>query len=227
MSALTGRNIIDLANSLLDESGRIDDDLGLTLANLIKDVIEGERQWEILKKRDTSLTVTPSDTWETAKSLSGLGDFLSDRSIVLGNADKSSFAKIYPIGFEQRELFKDSNRYCIDYGNSQLYILGTRSETYTIYLYYIYQTDDLTLTTSPVWPMKFHKLIPLLMAELHAAGVDYDEIEVKKALEHNKQASALFAMMVSWNTKLVLQTMNHSTPAGERPKYKTNQIPLT
>lgn len=215
---MTGRQIIDFANSLLDEEGRIDDELGLSLANLIKDLVEADRPWRMLIKEDSSNTIGSGETYLTAKSLPL--DFLFDRSVVLGVGD--SFTEYDPISFEKRRLFKDSKRYYIDHANKKIHICGSHDQTYTIYLYYISQTDDLTLTTSPVWPAKFHKLISILMAEMHAAGVDFDEVEFRKALEYNKQAGALFNAMKSWNTKLELQAMNYSTPASEREKHRTS-----
>lgn len=210
---MNAQQIIDLANSFLDETGRIDSDLGLSLANHIKDLIEGDRPWKILIKRDISLTALASDTWETAKSISGITDLLYATKVVLGNLAKTSFTPYNPVDFTDRELKKDEQKFCIDHNAGNLYILGGVGQTYTIYLYYICQTPDLTLSTEPIWPEKFHRLIAFIMAEIHQSGIDYDEIEIQKAIAQNRQASLLWKAMTSWDVKLQLQSMNYSTPA--------------
>jgi len=218
---MNGQNIIDFLEELVDDT--LDADFALQLINNAKAIIEGARPWRMLLKEDSSKTFLSSDTYLTAKELPS--DFLFDTKLILGDASGNSFEEYTPIGFEERRLYKDSLRYYIDHAGGNFHICGTVSETKTIYLYYIYEPDELTTATSPVWPTKFHKLISFLAAELWKSGVDTDVFNLEQALSHNKQASILWSMMISWDSRLKLQSMNHSTPIKSRKQpYRTNVI---
>lgn len=205
---MDGAAIIAFFENLIGES--IDQDFALDLLNNAKDLIESDRPWRILIKEDSSQTFGSGDDYLTQKSLPS--DFFYDYKVVLGDAAGESFTDYDPIPFEYRRRFKDSQRYYIDLVNDKIHICGSVSQTYTIYLYYIYATPDIATGTSPVWPARFHKLIAFLMAELYQSGVDFDQITAKQALAHNKQGVLLYNAMVGWDAKLHLQAMGHSTP---------------
>lgn len=208
---MDGQDLLDELNNLTDES--IESSLALTLFNLIKNLIEGERPWRMLVKEDSSQTITTSNTYLTAKTLPS--DFLFDIKVLIGDSDGNSYEEYDPVSYELRRAHKNSPRYSINYADSEFYILDTPSEQKTIYLYYIYQTDDIALDTSPVWPAKFHKIISFLAAEIYKAGVDVDEIELRGALQMSKQGALLYNSMKSWDNKLKLRSMNNSTPMKE------------
>lgn len=222
---MTGSEIISFANSLLDESNLIGEVLGLDLANYIKDLIEQRRQWNFLIKRDTSISITSSTDWETANGLpSDFREIIKD-GVVIGRDGEDSYSKVYPVAFKKRELYKDTNKYCIDYANNNIYFLDDFDDNYTAYIYYIYETDDLTANTEPVWKDKYHRIISFLMAEIHASGIDYDEIQVNKAIAQNKQANLLYRMMKDWDVKIDMNNIGYSTPIEQDPNsLRTNRI---
>lgn len=195
-------------NNLTDES--IDSDLALTMFNAIKNIVEADRPWRMLIKEDSSQTFGSADDYLTAKDLPS--DFLIDYKMILGVEADDDYVDYDPIPFEQRRRFSNSQRYCVDFANDYFYICGSVSKTYTVYLYYIYQTDALTLTTSPVWPTKFHKIISFLAADIYKAGVDIDEINVRGALKLSEKGSLLYEAMKKWDSTLKLRSMNHTTP---------------
>lgn len=219
---MTGQELLDFLNNLLDDS--IDQDFGLELLNNAKNIIEMDRPWRMLLKEDSSNTFSSSDDYLTSKSLPS--DFLYDVRVLLGKEDEDSYIELEPIPFERRREYANTGgKYCIDFANSVMYICDSVSETYTIYLYYIYQTSDITLTTEPVWPERFHKLVAFLAAELYKAGVDFDDVNVNQALAHNKQAILLFNAMKYWDNKLKLRAMAGKTRMSvDRSVYRTDII---
>jgi hypothetical protein len=205
---MTGTEIIAEFRRLIGES--IDSTTELALANRAKDLIEIERDWSMLIVEDATKTRLASDTYLTGKDLPT--DFLRDYKVYLGDATLSDYYELGNIPFNQRRRFNSiANRYYIDWANLKIHITGTVEKTYTIYLYYIKQTPDLALATSPVWPTKFHWLIPSLMAELYQSGMDNDDITARQAVAHNKQATLLFNSMVEWDAKIKLREMNYNS----------------
>lgn len=218
---MTGQNIVDKFRDLIDDSPS--DDLCLQLLNIVKDLVESDRPWRMLIKEDSSNTFGSGENYLTAKSLPS--DFLYETKVVLGDTTDDSFIEYDPIAFEERRRFKDSQRYYIDLANSNMYVCGSVSRTETIYLYYIYETDEIILATSPVWPTKFQRLIPLLMAEIHKAGIDADIFNIQQALALSKPGQLLWKAMVNWDSALKLRTMNNQTPiSGSRDGRITSGI---
>ena len=219
---MNGQNIIDEFELLVGES--VDETLELSLANRAKDLIELDRDWSMLIVEDSSKTRLTSDTYLTAKALPS--DFLRDYKVFLGDTDSSDFHELDNIPFNMRRRYNDlAQAYYIDWANSNLHIAGTVDKTYTIYLYYVKQTPDIALATSPVWPTKFHKLIPSLMAALYQKSIDNDEITARQALGHDEQARMLFDSMVNWDSSVKLREMNYNTSiGGETETLRTDVV---
>ena len=217
---MNGTELISMANDLLDEEDRISDSLGLLLANHIKDMIEAERSWSFLLKRDVSISITSATTFETANDLPT--DFTYEKRI--GILDSlNNFEELTPVNLVFKEDYKDTNSYCIDVANNKIYFLGTFAQNYTAVIYYFYKTDDLTASTEPVWNERFHKIIPFLMAEIHSAGIDWDSIEFNKSIQQSKQGGLLYNSMKSMENKLNLRAINGATPIVGEP-YRINRI---
>lgn len=198
---MNGEQIKDFFERLIDDS--VSNDLALDLMNTAKDEIETERDWEMLKKLDSSNTTTVGNTHTDGISLPD--DFFTPTGIWVGDDE------YFPVRFEEQRKWKDiGRRYYIDHFNSTLHLCGTRAESKTIYIFYIHFTDDLTLETSPIWP-KLHKRIPYKMAELYLAGVDSDDVSRMMSPEHAKQAKLLEWRMKSWDARLKLKAMGGST----------------
>jgi len=192
------QDIIDFAEELLDEE--IGSDLALSLSENAKNIIEGARNWQMLIKEDSSQTFGSGEDYLTSKDLPD--DFFMDDEIYLGVETDDDYVPLDPVPFKQRRRYSESGKYSIDYANKKIYICDKVAKTYTIYLYYIYETPELALDTAPVWPKKYWRLISFLMAEFYKTGIDYDDINVNTALAHNKQALLLWSDMISWDNKL-------------------------
>ncbi|MFH2049034.1 MAG: hypothetical protein ABIJ12_06280 [bacterium] len=205
----------------------LDADLALNLAENAKNLIESDRPWLMLIKEDSSETFGSGETYLTQKNLPA--DFLEDYKVFLGDSSINDFNQYAAIPFHMRRKYNDSGRkYYIDWANQKIHICDKVDKTYTIYLYYVYQTPALNITDSdPVWPAKFRPLISYTMAELFQLGVDYDDITARQALEHNKQAKLLFDAMVQWDTRLKLKSMNGRAgfASENNNDFRTNFIP--
>ena len=219
---MNGTELIALANSLLDEDNRIGEELGLSLANHIKDLIEAERSWNFLLKRDTSISITSATTFETANDLPS--DFTYEKKIGLLDSN-NNFVEVYPVNYVFKEAHKSSNSYCIDEANQKIYFLDDFDASYTVVIYYFKKTDDLEADTEPVWNSRFHKIISFLMAEIHGSGIDWDAIEYHKAIAQSKQGNLLYSAMKKMDNKQNLKAINYSTPIVSSPIYK-NRIPM-
>jgi len=199
--------IIELFENLIDDSP--DADYELDLVCHAKDAIEGERDWEFLKKIDSSKTWAASDDYTTAHALPT--DFVEPVALYVG----TEYQPYTPVPFEQRQLYKDSSRrYYIDYANNNLHLCGSTSEAKTLYLCYIYQTDDLTLTTSPVWPARFHKLLAFYMAGVHLGAVDSDDIAARLAPNNKVEYLMIRKNFVDWDARCKAHAMNYSASDG-------------
>lgn len=212
----TTTNIIDFFEQLIDED--VDADLAIRLANHAKDLIEGDRPWRFLITEDSSKTRTPSDTYLTAKLLPTNPAYVESYKVFLGDATLNDFFEIFSIPYELRRKVNDKEvKYYIDPSGENMYITGTVDKTYTIYHYYIKQTPTLDTTSeNPVWPARFRVLISYIMAEIYQLGVDVDDITVKQAIEHNKQAKMVLDSMIDWDTRMKLKSMNNQTNVADQ-----------
>jgi len=201
---MTSQEIKTFVESLVDDS--LDETYFLNVLNGAKDAIEGERDWEFLKKVDSSKTWATTDDYTTAHALQT--DFVEPVALYVG----SEYEPYIPVPFEMRQYFKDSpKRYYIDYQSKNLYLCGSTSEAKTLYLCYIYQTDDLTLTTSPVWPARFHKLLAYYVAGIHMGAVDSDDIA--RILAPNQKVEYLLIRknMVDHDARCKAHSLNYSS----------------
>lgn len=187
---MTGKDIKEMFEGLVDDSSTIDDDLAYQLMNFVKDKIELLRDWEFLKKVDTSKTATTS-------AILLPSDFLSPLWIYIGE-DSTPYTEI---PFEQARSFQyNSHRFYIDHRNQNYYLLSSDASG-TIYFNYLGMTDDITENTSPIWPAKFHKLIPILMAELFYP-VDQEEQGLSWDSKWEQVGSSFLGPMILWDENL-------------------------
>ena len=225
MGVTTTAEIISFAESLIGET--LSATLAVNLANHAKDLIESDREWSFLIKEDATKTRTQADTYLTAKALPT--DFVSDYKVILGDATLKDFIEYQSVPFHLRRKFNDINCYYIDYANSNLYVAGTVDKTYTIYLYYIFQTPALdTSSENPVWPVRFRKLISFLMAKLYLSGIDYDEITARQAVADNTEAKMLYDSMCEWDSRLKQKQLNGRTGfSGDMDTFRTDRVDKT
>lgn len=197
---MTGQNIIDKFHNYV--SDELDSDFELQLVNDAKNEIESELMMEITKKLDSSGSVSSGQTSSTARTLPT--DFYLPLVIYVGTMP------YYPIPMErQQEYVGVSGYYWIDVANSQYHLTGTQGSANTIYFYYQYQTTDLTLLTSPVWPTRFHTLIPLEMARQYWQ-IDQGEKNRAWTMEFASDHMKWKRLMMDWDARLKLNAVDNS-----------------
>jgi len=211
---MTGQNIIDKFNNYV--SDELDLDFTLQLANDAKNAIESELQLEITKKVNSSGSVTSGQTYTTSRTLPS--DFFTPLPIYVGTR------QIYPVPFEHQQIFQsDASKYWIDLANSNYYIGGTQGSANTIYFYYQRATNDLETTTSPVWPTRFHSLIPLHMAVMY---YPIDGGERSRMLDDKfwTMYTQIKNQMIDWDMKLKLNAIGHATPSTSDVIESENRV---
>lgn len=202
---MTGKEILDQFYTLIDDAS-MDSVLAYQLMNLAKDEIESSREWEFLKKLDATKTASTTSAITTSKALPT--DF--NRTIRLCIYDGTQEGEDFLlVPFETGQQFKDvSGRWFIDLANSTFYLTANEGSAYTIRLYYIYQTDDITATTSPVFPTRFHPLLSLKMAMMYYA-TDGGEKSLAWDDRWTVFYNELFNQMILWDTRIKAQTLSN------------------
>lgn len=158
---MNGQQIIDKSHNFI--SDELDTDFELQLANDAMHEIEEEVQPEGLKKINTSASTTAGQTYTTAIALPT--DFFTPSKQIYVGAQPFT-----QVPFERAIEFRNvPNRFYLDHANAAYHLTGTQASVQTISFPYFYATPDITLVTSPVWPSRFHSLIPLRMAQIYYA----------------------------------------------------------
>jgi len=200
---MTGQEIITMFEGLIDDT--LDADLELQLLNNAKDKIEGERDWEFLKKLDSSKSATSS-------AIDLPTDYVRTLNIFVDTT------RYHQIPMEQKPVFVNSAlRWYLDSANNHFYLLGS-NPTGTVNHYYIYQTPDITTGTSPVWPAKFHKLLAFEMAELYFA-IDQGERGFSWDDKFAVQKELLRRSMIGWDAQLQRRANENCMPQDYEAEY--------
>lgn len=204
---MTGEEIKAFFENLIDDS--LDDDFTYELMNNAKNEIEmdPERNWEFLKKTDSANTTVVGRTYSTGYNLPL--DFGQILSVFKGTK------QLNKCNFEDQILYKNNGSwFFLDLRTGKVHVCGTETEALTLYIHYLYLTDDITAVTSPVWPARFHKLIAFKMAELFQEGIDADDITFKMSPQQRARAKVLYDGMAMWDMHLKLAGINQPDPGA-------------
>lgn len=218
----TGAELYTFINGLNAEA-----DIDITLLSVLVDTaqttLEEERPWMVLRKTDTSKTVTTANTWQTAIDLSTITDFsrfyMNQDGVVIKLFDGNNRVDYITLkSFDQRLEFKDvSGTAVYDASSKQLYINGTVAFAGTLYIPYMSTTDGVDLeSASAVWtkfPKRFLPLLGYYAMKLYAQGVDYDSIASKQAIGHDEVMKTLKNSMEKWDNELQLNAIQSNDPS--------------
>jgi hypothetical protein len=210
---MTGQDLINKFHNYVSDA--LDSDFELQLVNDAKNAIETELQLEITKKLNSSGSVTAGQTYTTSRALPS--DFFLPLVIYVGTTP------YYPVPFERQQEYQSvSGYYWIDVANSNYYLSGTQGQSATIYFYYQYETPDIAVGTSPVWPDRFHTLIPLEMARQYW---QIDQGERNRSWDDKYGADYIRwkRLLTDWDHKLKLNAIDNST-ASSSPIQSENRI---
>jgi hypothetical protein len=191
-----------VASLLGDEE--IDSDLFDSLLAHAKSFVEEAREWVILRAVNSSLTTGSSDTYLTSKAMpDDFGRWYGETPVQLVDSANNDFVfcREVPLAnrFHERNAF--GKFYC-DYSAKLLYLTGTRSKAYTIYMNYVKESPEITTSVAWVFPTRFHKTLGFLIAAFYKLGVDYDVINNAQGDRNAGFASEGINMMETWDDAL-------------------------
>lgn len=217
----TGAELYTFINGLNAEA-TIDIDLLTVLVDTALATIEEERPWMVLRKTDTSKTVTTGNTWQTAIDLSTITDFsrfyMNQDGVVIKLFDGNNRVDYIRLkSFDQRLEYKDvSGTAVYDAGTKQLYINGTVAFAGTLYIPYMSTTDGINLAAATaVWtkfPKRFLPLLGFYGIGIYKGAVDYDEINRAMMPENRATMQALKNAMEKWDNEMQLSTIQSNDP---------------
>lgn len=186
-----------MAEDILDNNVNWSDTFFYQLLNIVKNKLEEKRLWQYLKKLDSSNTASSS-------AITLPTDMAEEYKITVGQD-----TEYYPVPFEEKEINRNiASRYYIDWANNNLYLLGANIPSKTLYLFYKRFTDDITSSTSPVFPRRFHPLLAFYVAAYYQIGVDPDDIFARMSPHNRLMAKELEDQMTSWDSKLAMRAQN-------------------
>lgn len=198
---MTGAEIKTMAENILD-GDTIDDVFFYQLLNSAKDTIEDSRPWMFLRKLNSSVTASTGNNYNTPITLPT--DWRRTWKLFVG-----SDMQYFPVPFDQQHLYANSPRhFVVDVASGTYYLLGTIGRADTIYHYYLKTTDDITSSTSPVWPARFHKILGFYVAGYIQMGVDSDDIFARMAPANKAEAQMALNSMEAWDSALQANEQN-------------------
>lgn len=171
---MLGSEIIAKFNLYVDDSSELSSTEELALLNKIYRKVLDEKDWEFLKKEYAGTTSTsvpyidlPSDFKSITVNYNDDTDG-PEQVVFVG----SNFQRKYLIPFAERRLHRDADGWVyIDARQSRLYFTKQPTSAEAVEYDYIYNPDNLTTGTSPVFPERFHDIL------VHGMVVDFYSIE--------------------------------------------------
>ena len=207
----------------LNAGQTIDIDLLDVLVDNAKTILEEERPWMVLRKTDSSKTVTTGNTWQTAIDLSTITDFsrfyTPDRSSTIKLFDGNNRVEYYSIKpFDQRLEFKDVSYTCVYDENAKiLYLNGNVPFNGTLYIPYVATTPTIDLTSeSAVWttfPSRFLAVLGYYAIGINKGAIDYDSINREMLPSNSAVLNALKNAMEKWDNEKQLSSIQANDPS--------------
>lgn len=224
MIQLTGLSLTTFITGL-NGGASIDATLLDILVSTAKSTIEGERPWTVLRKVNTSKTISTSNTWETAIDISTIADFSEFYGefpiILFDGTNTRDYYQMVP--WEKRLEYKDSQGTCVyDANSKQLYLNGVVAFSGSLYIYFKSTSTEVDLTSaSAIWsvfPLRFAPILGFYAIGIHKGAVDYDDI-VGRMLPANQAAlNALKNAMIDWDSALQLSSLSGNDPTETYPR---------
>jgi len=198
---MTGAELYTL-NTEIRGGRELDEVTFYILANLAKSQFERRRAWRKLVTKNSSNQATPSTTPTTAFTMpTNFIMTLPRRTMKLVSGN--SVIPYDEVPYENWDEYKNSQgKFAIDHANSQFYISGSVSDTYTINLFYIGTTADIESATSWVFPSEFHPAIAFEVAAMDELGMDYDDINARQGNANIQRAELIMRGAVKWDDAL-------------------------
>ncbi len=195
------------------------------LLNLSRAMVEQRRPWMLLRKTDTSKTVSASasSAWNTAISLASITDFNrfyeTDQNAPIKLFDGNNRIEEYrQVPFEQRLAYKDSpNTFCYNEATQTLYLNGNISFGGTLYIDYIRDSGDITNDDASSWafPSWSHPLLGFMAVGMHKGGIDFDDINARMSPDNRAQAEAIIQRLETLDNAKQQSSFRATDPYNE------------
>ena len=226
----TGAELTTFITSLNGEA-TIDPTLLDVLVDNARAILEEERPWAVLRKVDTSKSVTTASTYTTAVDLSTITDFsrfYSDTPIRLFDGDnRIEYYRLVP--FDRQLEYKDvSNTACYDENSKNLYLNGTVPFNGTLYISYVSTSSAVDLTSeSAVWspfPSRFLPVLGYYAIGIYKGGVDYDSINRQMLPTNQATFTAIKEAMEEWDNAKQQDSLATNDPSDLYAYPRTGAI---
>lgn len=206
---MTGSELYTLTTELL--AGRaMGETFFYQMLNMARSKREGMRPWMVLRKIDSSKTISSGDSIEDTKTLPT--DFRRTYNqkrangvrapLILTSGNIIRYVQQIPFGtqYEHQDI---SDRFFVDVANSTFALTGTRDRSYTARLSYIYNPGNITASANDwVFPDEYHPILAFDVAITQKGGVDYDEINARMVAFHGADIRELDSAIVKWDDEL-------------------------
>lgn len=207
---MIGSEIIEKFELYIDDVTELSTTEELGVLNKRYRYVLNDRPWEFLKKQASGTTSTsvpyvalPSDfAYMTPNANHSTEDYYAQTPVVFVGTDYTPYKVV---SWSDRRQYRDHERVCyIDIVNSRLYFAKQPTSALTYEFDYIYNPDDITLSTSPVFPTRFHDML------FHGMCVDdfiIQQSDKAKSYASENLAShdAILEQMRYWNSQLIIQ----------------------
>lgn len=216
-SPLTGAQLYQLFSRIVT-NGQSDTSIDyftfFNYLNIVKNEIEAEREWNILKAIDKSKTWTPSDTFLTPKAMPQDWNFWqSENQIALVQASNVETYELLPEITMQKalEYQEQTYRFYADYAAGNIFICGNATMTYQIWQYYIKSSPDFNMADTTwvtaleqtwVFPGTVHQILPMYAAAMYKSGLNYDQINANQAIDNYKSVESMKRWLAKWDGRI-------------------------
>lgn len=221
---MTGTELYNLLTSILGNV-EMDETYALQLMNTARMYIELRRPWQVLKKVDTSQTISTATTYTTPITIpSDFRRWLKEGSVMAFNSAQNDKEWLMQVPFEDQITYKDTFGYFYtDIGASKLYVMGTPPKTYTLYQFYIADYGDIATGTSwQKFPSTYHPILAFEAAAMERLGTSYDDVNARNANDNARRSDMIYKAMAKWDAELALSSVN-SLDYPDRSLYAPRQ----
>lgn len=167
--------------------------------------IEGRRPWVILRASDSTQSASAGNSASSAKTLAAdFREWYEEAPIQLLDVN-NNVMDLREVPLSQVNRYRNSGeRFAVDYKNFLFYILGNLSQAYTIVQNYIKVGTLVSAADGNSWefPVRYHKILGLMIAEKWKNGIDYDVFSNAQANQQAAQALAIYNEMTRWDSRL-------------------------
>lgn len=206
---MDGSELYTLCTNLLGGNA-LDEELFYQLINMQKNMREMSRDWMKLRKIDTSITFTSSDTYLSGKTLPArflrtYGFYDQYGNLAGPFIVTSSGSKVPLKPLKLAEMYDNRNvegYYCIDVANGT--IVRTGSTAGTLQLPYLQGSAD--IAEGVAWGLPpsdgYGAILAYDVAVEQKGGIDWDTINASQVPFNQRKINQLEANLATWDARL-------------------------